>query len=924
MESRNNLLSASSPPVAEPSLQIPSSRLPKEEKQRALFEWNNTQKGQPPVCLHELIEAQARRTPDSIAVADAQQELTYSEVNGRANQLARYLRKLGVGPEVLVGIALERSAELLVALLGILKAGGAYVPLDPEFPRERLGFMMKDSGLRVILTQKSLLEKLPGVVEPRTCLDAEWGLIAEEGNEDFPSGASPDNLVYVIYTSGSTGRPKGVEITHRSLTNLVWWHGEAFEVTARDRATLLTSPSFDAAVWELWPYLSAGAKVLVPGDTTRLSPDLLRDWLIANRITIGFFPTSLAEQLIALEWPGSTSLRIMLTGADTLHHYPSQTLPFALVNNYGPTEATVVTTSGRVPVDGRAGSLPSIGRPIANAEAHILDERLQRVADGETGELYIGGPGLARGYRNHPELTAEKFIPNFFSDQPGARLYKTGDLTRSRSDGNIEFLGRVDSQVKIRGYRVETCEVEALLAVHPAVQAGVVVAREDQLGERRLIAYIVPRAGQSILPEELRRFLKNYVPAYMLPARFEFLEALPLTLSGKVDRQSLPAPGTSRPAESDASLQPGTEMERVLERIFAAVLGLERVGIDEDFLDLGGDSLRALELVRQIEQSFRRRISLAALYQAPSVRELAAFLSSHRSTYEVLAALPIQPSGSHPPFFCSGAGPLTQLLAQRLGPDQPFLGLVFEEAETKAIRIPFSMEDLAAILLRKLREKQPTGPYFLGGWCWDGILAYEMAQQLRASGEEVALLLLIDSSLPLRARRKLYAHNLSAKISGLTEDLAWHFSQIRKQGPKYFLKLGWRKLAELNTYAHYSIYRCCLRMGISIAGYMREWGYLDLFAIRDYLPQPYGGRVVLIRGRSPLQMPDADDGGWSALAKGELQVRFLPFVLNRELFHEPRVTAAASLLNEVLQQAQARTSPGATAVRAGAGPEPAD
>jgi len=874
-------------------------------KHRIPAEWNSTQRDFPPVCLHELIEAQARQTPDSVAVADAKQQLTYRELNARANQLARYLRKLGVGPEVLVGIALERSAELLVALLGILKAGGAYVPLDPEYPLERLAFMAKDSGLRGIVTQGGLLEKLPEGAAPRIDPDTERGLIAKESREDFPSGAGPDNLVYVIYTSGSTGLPKGVEITHRSLANLVLWHRDAFEVTAADRATLFSSPAFDASVWEIGPYLSVGAGLVLPDETTRLSPDLLRDWLVANRITIGFFPTALAEQLIALEWPDNTSLRIMLTGADRLRHYPSETLPFALVNNYGPTEATVVTTSGRVPSEGRGGSLPSIGRPIANVEVYILNEKLRPVVDGEAGELCIGGVGLARGYHQRPELTAEKFIPNPFSARAESRLYRTGDVARVARDGQLEFVGRLDEQVKIRGYRVETGEIEAVLGEHGGVEAAVVVARQETPEDARLVAYVVPRAGQRPAIEELRNALKRKLPEWMLPARFEFLEAMPLTPSGKVDRRALPTPGTSRPLMAASGTTARTDLEQKLAELFAKLLRLDHVGIDEDFFDLGGDSLVALKLIAKLEKAMGQRISLASLFHAPTVRELAAFLSDHRSTHEILRALPIQAQGSRPPFFCVGGGPSTRALAQRLAPEQPFLGLVFEEAELQTLPAPFRVEDLAAILVRKMQAEQRTGPYFLGGWCFYGCVAYEMARQLRASGEEVELLILIYMPPPPQTPVPSKAEGSPGRTSRVTQRISFILYQLRTRGWAYVWKGLKRRVGNLGTRMQYSIYKFYRRRGLPIRGWMRSWSSIEDFAYLDYQPQPYWGRVALVRPepRERTPGPEEDDWNWRALAKGELQVHFVPYA-EIDVFLEPNLEVTAKKLKELLLEAQ--------------------
>ncbi len=476
------------------------------EKHRLLVEWNDTGRDYPKdKCIHQLFEEQVERTPEAIAVVLEDQELTYGELNRRANQLAHYLKKLGVGPEALVAIWMERSIEMIVGLLGILKAGGAYVPLDPSYPTGRLELMVADAQVSFLLTQDRLLEEGGSMVDSdrrsssldrpiqRICLDRDWELIARESDANPENSTTADNLAYVIYTSGSTGQPKGVQITHRSLLNLVFWHHQAFSLTPFDHATQLAGPGFDAAVWELWPYLTVGASIYIPDEMTRLDAASLRDWLVAQAITISFVPTALAESLLTLEWPQQTALRVLLTGGDTLHLYPPETLPFRVFNNYGPTECTVVTTSGQVWPNADPVHRPTIGHPIANTQVYILDAHLNAVAVGVDGEIYIGGDGVARGYVNRPELTAERFIYHSLDGKPERRLYKTGDLARYCPDGNIEFLGRLDHQVKLRGFRIELGDIEAALSQHPGIQDSVVVAREDKFGEKRLVAYIVPK-----------------------------------------------------------------------------------------------------------------------------------------------------------------------------------------------------------------------------------------------------------------------------------------------------------------------------------------------------------------------------------------------------------------------------------------------
>jgi amino acid adenylation domain-containing protein len=587
-----------------------------------LTKWNATALEYPRYAyVPQLVALRAALMPEDVAVVADEQVLSYRELNQRSNQLAHYLQALGVGNNVLVGICVERSLDMVVGLLGILKAGGAYVPMDPTYPPERLSFMLEDAQAPVLVTQKHLTEHLPTQARI-VCLDADAAMLAQQAQTEPVCAVTGDDLAYVIYTSGSTGRPKGVMITHESMLNLVFWHRSAFEVTASDRATQVASPAFDATGWELWPYLTAGASVYLPDEETRISPVLLRDWLIRREITISFLPTILAESVIALEWPQKISLRRLLTGADTLQHHPAASLPFAFINNYGPTEATVVATSGQVFPEEHPGGPPSIGRPIANTQIYILDEQLRQVPIGQSGELYIGGIGLAMGYLNCPELTAERFIAHPF--EPGKRLYKTGDLARYLPDGQIAFLGRADQQIKLRGYRIEPGEIVSALNAHPAVQTSVVVAREDIPGERHLVAYVVLAPAVSLTANALRETLAQSLPDYMIPAIFVQLDALPQTHNGKVDRAVLPLPTAANMLHEEDMALPTTPVEERLAVIVAALLGLPQVGIDDNFFMLGGHSLLGTQLIMRVAEIFGVELPLRQLFEAPTVRLLAA------------------------------------------------------------------------------------------------------------------------------------------------------------------------------------------------------------------------------------------------------------------------------------------------------------
>ena len=615
------------------------------ERHQLLVEWNNTQADSPTeVCIHQLFEAQVERTPGATAVAFQDEQVTYRELNCRANQLAHYLRALGVGPEVRVGIYMEHSLARVVGLLGILKADAAYVPLDPAYPLERVAFMLADAHISVLLTQEELASRWPeliasapsdsGLPTPITvCLDSDWPLIAQEPAEPLVSRATAANLAYVIYTSGSTGKPKGVEVPHAGVVNLITWHHRIYGVTPADRATQIAAPAFDATVWELWPYLAAGASVHIPAESIRTSPRQLLDWLVAESTTISFLPTPLAEALVEEQLPPDIALRALLTGGDQLHPI-RQGLPFPVFNHYGPTEYSVVTTWAPVETGTETDASPPIGRPIANTLVFVLDTALHPVPVGVPGELYIGGVGLARGYLNRPALTAERFIPHPFSEAAGARLYRTGDLVRYLADGRLEFLGRTDQQVKIRGLRMELGEIEALLRQHPAVQGSVVLAREDTPGDKRLAAYVVPRMGQDLSPGELRRFLQGKLPEYMVPATIRLLAALPLTPHGKVDRRALPHPEQSRADSEGAYVAPRTYVETMLADIWAEVLRVDRVGIEENFFELGGHSLLATQLMHRVQEAFQVTPPLRSLFEEPTIAHLASVIDRYRAEHK--------------------------------------------------------------------------------------------------------------------------------------------------------------------------------------------------------------------------------------------------------------------------------------------------
>ena len=606
------------------------------ERQQILVEWNNTQADYPQdLCIHQLLEVQVEKTPQAVAVVSENQHLTYRELNNRANKIAHYLLSVGVRPEVLVGICVERSPLMVMGLLGILKAGGAYVPLDPRLPQERLTFMLEDAQISVLLTEQSLLESdsIQGI--PQTiCLDTDWEIIARQSESNPAPGVVADNLAYVIYTSGSTGKPKGVMLSHRSLCNHMFWMQATFPLTEKDKVLQKTPFSFDASVWEFYAPLLAGAQLLLAKPGGHQDSAYLLKLIAEHKVTTVQLVPSLLQML--LEQGGietCDSLKHVFCGGEALPVALQEglltNLNVNLHNLYGPTEACIDATAWTCKrgIDG----LVPIGRPISNTQIYILDRHGQPVPIGVTGELHIGGAGLARGYFNRPELTAERFIPNPFSNELGARLYKTGDLARYLPDGNIEFLGRIDRQVKIRGFRIELEEIEAVLSQHPSVRQTVVTTWEDLSGNKRLVAYVVPNQESGITTNELRSFLKQRLPEYMVPVTNVFLESLPLTPNGKVDRRALRAPDIHSGLES-TFVAPRTPTEKILSRLWAEVLGVEKVGIDDNFFELGGHSLLATLVISRLREAFQVELPQFCLFTSPTVAQLSEVISAEIQT----------------------------------------------------------------------------------------------------------------------------------------------------------------------------------------------------------------------------------------------------------------------------------------------------
>ena len=666
--------------------------------------------------------------------------------------------QLGVAPGGTVAICMERSFDWIIAALGIMRAGAAYVPLDSAWPDSRLRFAVKDSGATVLVARAAVLGRLGG--EARGIDPCRDGAAIAATPTAARRPIEPESLAYVIYTSGSTGVPKGVEITHANLAHLTQWHQDAFGVTHQDRASHLAGLGFDAAAWELWPNLAAGATMCLANDTVRSSPELLQQWMIQERVTIGFVPTVHAAPMMAMAWPASTALRLLLTGGDVLHHTPAVRLPFDVVNNYGPTECTVVATSAVV----KPGShgRPTIGCPIAGASVYLLDEYGGQVPDGSSGEIYIGGNGVARGYRNLPDSTERNFLPDPFSGAPAARMYRTGDLGIRRPDGEIEFHGRLDRQTKIRGQRVELDEIASVLAHHASIDFATAIAKCEKGAENRIVAYVLPKENAPVPTTlELQKHLGRSLPDYMIPSMFVRLHQLPLSPNGKLDLTMLPEPTDANLLERTAARAPATPIEEELLSIVQQLLENNAVRAEDNLFLAGGHSLLGMQLLMRLRSAFGVDLAVQQLFESPTVERLAllveAKLAEQRITVPQQAQLGCgsltlapspqafapQPPGTRNAIFWVHY--LDANLAKAMGDDQPFFNVALAWEDLESLRDAPSLQNIAACLVRKILAMQSTGPYIIGGYCIGGILAYEIASQMHAAGHEVPLLLLVDT-----------------------------------------------------------------------------------------------------------------------------------------------------------------------------------
>lgn len=894
------------------------------ERLTMLKEWNNAQVA-PNVepCIHQMFETQVKRTPDAKAVVFALEHLTYLELNARANRLAHHLQNLGVGPEVLVGICMERSLEIVVGILGILKAGGAYLFLDPAYPQERLNLMLQETQVPVLLTQRrvEVQTSRAHVVYLDDCGQGE----VQKGDKNPASGVTAQNLAYVMYTSGSMGRPKGVTLTHANVRHYVQSINTELQINANDVYLHTASFSFSSSVRQLLVPLSQGAKVLIATYEQTRDPLKIFDVIQKCGVTVcdtvrSFWQYGL-EALAGLDQASrialmKSNLRLIVFSGGLLTWEIPKAIVLQLehrpriVNIYGQTETIGVSIySLSNEFDYQVGTVPT-GRPIPNTQVYILNSQLEPVPIGVTGELHVGGPGLARGYLNSSELTAERFIGNPFSDAPFSRIYKTGDLARYLPDGNIEVLDRIDNQVKLRGMRVELGEIESVLGQHPAVQSTAVAAWEDKRGDKCLVAYVVPNRKSPPIISEVRGFLREKLPEYMVPSAFMLLDALPLTPNGKVERRALPMPDQALLELERAYVAPRDPVELQLTKIWEEVLGVQPVGVRDSFFDLGGHSLKAVRLFAQIENTFGKNLPLATLFQAATVEQLAIVLQHEElAPWSMLVA--IQTGGNKTPLFCvhgvDGNILAFQDLARYLDSDQPVYGLQpkgLDGKQTPHTRI----EDMATEYVRQIRTVQPEGPYLLAGYSAGGMVAFEMAQQLQRQGQKVALLAMFDTKCGA-----IYSKPFSSRTWA-----SRHLSNLLRLGPKEKLiylmggmkdRLGKIARKFYPTLEH-SLLLSPKKSSPTSTVVANSQAATDVIlttlqqALLDYIPQAYSGRVLLFRsGEQPWWLAYDPELGWGGLVVG-LEVYAVPG--DHPSIIRANVMVLAEKLRACLEQAQSQ------------------
>jgi amino acid adenylation domain-containing protein len=894
------------------------------EREQLLVTWNRTQTDYPEAAnLPGLFEAQVQRTPEAVAVEFAGHKLTYAELNAQANQVAHQLRRCGVGPEIPVGILMERSLDLIVGLLGILKSGGAYVPLDDNYPNERILQILQLAKTPIVVTQSSLHANLTGFRGCIISLDQDEKQLAAQSEQNPVHQTKPENLAYVMFTSGSTGQPKGIAVPHSALVHYVRAATDIYGLKSTDRVLQFASICFDTSIEEIFPCLCVGATLVVR--TTEMLDTVAQFWQCTSEwgITLLSLPTAFWHELARAaehrSGPLPARLRMVVIGgekarADQLDLWRQQFgQSVQLLNTYGPTETTVVATACDITAP-FTGEIP-IGRPIPNVQVYLLDAYGQLVPAGVTGEMYIGGAGVARGYLHDADRTEARFVDDPFSGAPGARLYRTGDLARWLPDGNLEFMGRGDQQVKIRGFRIELGEIETVLESHPQVGAAAIVVREDSPGDVRLFAYVTPHRATRTNERDLRQFLSTRLPHYMIPYGFVFIDVLPRTPGGKIDRRKLPDPPGDTVGPRLVVDEPRDDSEIRLKAHWERVLGKTPISVCDNFFDLGGHSLLAIRLLSEVKGDFGTGISLAEMLRAPTVRDMAQLLHRKQQGESAWSALvPLQPHGERPPLFCApvggGSAFYYRALAAHIGPDQPLY--TFEPLGMSEAHEPHqTVEEMAAYYIEQMRTVQHRGPYSLCGLSFGAIVAYEMACQLMAAGEQVANVILFDGWAPgpIKIRNRPRRHRIEAVGRNLHYKVAFHLENLSVcQGVGDRLEYVHARMERLRKRIH--DWRRGTPWQLSKDNPLRfelpevfmRVKAAEVRARTAYRPKNYTGRILLLRAH--LQSPKFDFDptlGWDGLAT-DIEVVETPGT-HFSLLEEPCVRVTVTHVHRALDKA---------------------
>ena len=893
--------------VANPAQRV--SELPlltARERAQLLVEWNDTEaEFRAGKCIHELFEEQVEKRADEIALNSDNAKVTFGELNSRANQLAHVLKTRGVGPEVLVGICVERSIEMVVGLLAILKAGGAYVSLDPSDPAERISFMLRDSGARLLLAQQQLGEKLASWGGETIYLDGQSPEIARAPVENVANTASAANAAYVLYTSGSTGQPKGVVSAHRASINRFEWMWRAYPFAEGEVCCQKTSLSFGDSIWEIFGPLLQGTPSVLIADEVVKDPRAFIAALSANRVTrLVLVPSllrvmldtgeDLAQQLKALRYCVCSGETLP---PDLAKSFREQVPHATLLNLYGSSEVAADVLSYEVNDVEDLSPIP-IGKPIANTNVFILDGNFQPVPLGVLGEIYVGGEGLARGYLHNAQLTAEKFVPHRFSREPGARLFRTGDIGRFLPDGNIEYHGRGDHQVKVRGYRIELGEIETALKGYSSVQDAVVMLRESTPENKHLVGYVVPDRGQiesrnGLMVTDLKGLLKTTLPDYMVPAQFVLLPQFPLTASGKIDRRALPEPDGTRPELEEVHVPPRDDLEKRLVDIWERLLAVQPIGVRDNFFNLGGHSLLAVRVVSEIQKETGQRLPLISFFQGPNIEYLASLLRQDVRSLSWPTLVQIQAGGPNVPLFCVSMPNVNALgyrsLARYLGADQPVFGLQAQYPEDlEGEHSQAAVDEIVTEYMEALRAVKPTGPYQFIGLCRGAHIAYEMARRLEREGKEVALLGVIDTWVMENTYNYfwLVQHYTTRLISRTLRGIRKQLAFMRKSAQASVPNNGDKGSASVPT---------------DIAE-RKQKTMKVYFPGPDFVPTSFGGRITVFRTRrQPRNRIHDRHLGWGKLAKGGVDLHFIPGG-HDSVLREPYVQGLAAALKKCLRQ----------------------